>query len=218
VVYALPIGRGHIWGDNLVYRAIASDWTASTIFSYHSGFPIVLTGSTGCGGAGILKQCMPSIVPGQAGRVNGAYGKNITSAPGSPNYIGGIQYFNVNAFYVATVGTAANYGTCTNTSSSQVCNVGNGPALYVPGNAPRVAALNMFGMSYYDDDIAVKRAFPVYREWNIAIEVDMSNLTNHVVWGSPNSAVNGGSSFGTISALNSSNNPRDVQGMLRINF
>jgi hypothetical protein len=218
VVYALPTGRGHMWGDNLVYRAIASDWTASTIFSYHSGFPIALTGSTGCGGASILKQCMPSIVSGQPGRVNGAYGKNTTSAPGSPNYIGGIQYFNYLAFDVATVGTAANYGTCTNTSSSQVCNVGNGPALYVPGNAPRVAALNMFGMGYYDDDIAVKRTFPVYHEWNVAIEVDMSNLTNHVVWASPNSAVNGGSSFGTISALNAGNAPRDLQGMLRINF
>ena len=76
----------------------------------------------------------------------------------------------------------------------------------------------MFGMGYYDDDIAVKRTFPVYREWNVAIEVDMSNMTNHVVWASPNSTVNGGSSFGTISALNSSNAPRDVQGMLRINF
>ena len=51
VVYQLPIGRGHMWGDNLIYRAIASDWTASGIFSDHSGFPIVLTAS-GCGGAG----------------------------------------------------------------------------------------------------------------------------------------------------------------------
>jgi len=222
VVYQLPFGRGHMWGDNFFYRAIASDWTASTIFSYHSGFPIVLTGS-GCGGGGILNQCMPSIVAGQAGRANGAYGKNTTAAPGSPNYIGSVQYFNTNAFTVATTGNGTatsngNYGTCSNTTSTQACYVWNGPALYVPGNAPRVAALNMFGMGYYDDDIALKRTFPVYREWNVAIEVDMINLTNHVVWASPNSTVNGGSSFGTISALNSSNAPRSAQGMLRINF
>jgi len=222
VVYALPIGRGHMWGDNLLYRAVASDWTASTIFSYHSGFPIALIGS-GCGGGAILNQCMPSVVPGQAGRVGGPYGKNTTAAPGSPNYIGNVQYFNYNAFTVASAGNGTttsngNYGTCSNTASTQACYVWNGPALYVPGNAPRVAPLNMFGMGYYDDDIAVKRTFPVYREWNVAIEVDMSNMTNHVVWASPNSTVNGGSSFGTISALNSSNAPRDVQGMLRINF
>ena len=216
VVYQLPIGRGHMWGDNPVYRWIASDWTTSNIFTYHSGFPIVMTGS-GCGGSGILNQCMPSVVAGQAGRVNGAYGKNTTAAPGSPNYIGNVQYFNTNAFTVATA-SGGTYGTCVNSTSTQACYVGNGPALYVPGNAPRVAALNLFGMGYYDDNVAVKRTFPIYREWNVTIELDMSNLTNHVVWASPNSSVNGGSSFGTISALNSSNQPRDVQGMLRINF
>jgi len=221
VVYQLPFGRGHMWGDNPVYRWVASDWTASSIFSYHSGFPIALIGS-GCGGGGILNQCMPSIVAGQAGR-QGTYGKNVTAAPGSPNYIGSVQYLNPAAFTVATTGNGTttnngNYGTCANTTSTQACYVWNGPALYVPGNAPRVAALNMFGMGYYDDDIALKRSFPIYREWNVAIELDMSNLTNHVVWASPNSTVNGGSSFGTISALNSSNQPRSAQGMLRINF
>jgi hypothetical protein len=218
VVYALPIGRGHMWGDNFFYRAIASDWTASSVFSYHSGFPIVMTGS-GCAGSGILNQCMPSVVAGQAGRINGAYGKNTTAAPGSPNYIGAIQnqYLNYNAFTVAQA-TGGTYGTCSNTTTVQACYVGNGPADFVPGNAPRVAALNIFGMGYYDDDIAVKRTFPIYREWNVAIEMDMSNLTNHVVWASPNAVVNSGSAFGTISALNSSNQPRSAQGMLRINF
>jgi hypothetical protein len=222
VVYQLPIGRGHMWGDNMIYRAIASDWSASSIFSYHSGFPIALIGS-GCGGGAILNQCMPNIIPGQNGRANGSYGKNTTAAQGSPNYIGNVQYFNVNAFDVTSAGNGTpaspgNYGTTVLTPSTQATYVGNGPALYVPGNAPRVAPLNMWGMGYYDDDIAVKRTFPVYREWNVAIEVDMTNITNHVVWGSPNSTVNGGASFGTISALNAQNAPRDVQGSLRINF
>jgi hypothetical protein len=166
---------------------------------------------------------MPTLIPGQFGRANGAYGKNTTSAPGSPNYLGNVQYFNTNAFAVISAGNGTpsspgNYGTTVNTASTQATYVGNGPALYVPGNAPRVAPLSMWGMGYYDDDIAVKRTFPVYHEWNVAIEVDMTNITNHVVWGSPNSTVNGGSSFGTISALNAQNAPRDVQGSLRINF
>jgi len=221
VVYQLPFGRGHMWGDNPVYRWVASDWTASNIFSYHSGFPIALTGS-GCAGASILNQCMPSIVAGQQGRVNGSYGKNTTAAPGSPNYIGNVQYFNYNAFYVtannnSTATSSGNYGTCVNTTSTQACYTG-GPGLYVPGNAPRVAADGMFGMGYYDDDIAVKRTFPIHESWNIAIELDMSNMTNHVVWASPNSTVNSGTGFGTITALNSSNAPRSAQGMLRINF
>ena len=220
VVYQLPIGRGHMWGDNPVYRWVASDWTASNIFSYHSGFPIVMTGS-GCSGSSILNQCMPNIVPGQAGR-QGTYGKNVTAAVGSPNYIGNVQYFNPSAFYVtannnSTSSSSGNYGTCVNSTSTQACYTG-GPGLYAPGNAPRVAPLGMFGMGYYDDDVALKRTFPIYREWNVAIELDMSNLTNHVVWASPNSSVNSGSGFGTITALNTSNAPRSAQGMLRINF
>jgi hypothetical protein len=220
VVYQLPFGRGHMWGDNPVYRWVASDWTASNIYSYHSGFPIVMVGS-GCSGSGILNQCMPNVVAGQAGR-QGNYGKNVTAAPGSPNYIGNVQYFNPSAFYVtasnnSTSSSSGNYGTCVNSTSTQACYTG-GPALYVPGNSPRVAPDGMFGMGYYDDDVALKRTFPIYREWNVAIELDMSNMTNHVVWASPNSTVNTGSAFGTISALNSSNNPRAAQGMLRINF
>jgi hypothetical protein len=210
VVYQLPIGRGHWMGDNLFYRAIASDWTASGIFTDHSGFPIAVTGS-GCGGAGILNQCMPSVVAGQQGRANGSYGKNTTAAPGSPHYIGNIQYINPAAFTVNVNSSSA---------SGQAINVGPGSALYVPGNAPRVAALNLWGMGYYDADVAVKRTFPIYREWNVAIEIDMSNLTNHVVWASPSASVASGTNagFGTITALSSANNPRDVQGMLRINF
>jgi hypothetical protein len=210
VVYQLPIGRGHAWGDNLVYRAIASDWTASSIFTYHSGFPILLTGS-GCGGAGILNQCMPNLVSGQAARQNGAYGKNTTAAPGSPNYIGNVQYINPAAFTVNVNSSSA---------SGQAINVGAGSALYVPGNAPRAAALNLWGMGYYDDDIALKRTFPIVREWNVGFELDMTNVTNHVVWSSPSASVASGSNsgFGTITSLSSANAPRDVQGSLRINF
>ena len=208
VVYQLPFGRGHMWGDNPVYRWIASDWTASNIFTYHSGFPIVMTGS-GCRGSGILNQCMPSVVAGQAGRANGRYGKNVTAAVGSPELYRRHPVLQYQCILLRPKQqqSSGTYGTCVNSTSTQACYVGNGPALYVPGNAPRVAALNLFGMGYYDDDVAVKRTFPIYREWNVAIELDMSNLTNHVVWASPNSSVNGGSSFGTISALNLATSP-----------
>ncbi len=215
VVYQLPIGRGHWGGDNLVYRWIASDWSASDIFTYHSGYPIVITAS-GCGGAGILNQCQPSIVPGVAARQN-KYGKNITAASGSPNYFGSIQYLNPAAFTVNTNSSSA---------TGEAINVGAGPALYVPGNSPRVAPLNTWGMGWYDDDVSLKRTFPIYREWNLGFELDMINMTNHTVWAAPSGTVQSGvnssgvenSSFGEISGLNSAYEPRDVQASLRINF
>ena len=39
VVYPLPIGRGHMWGDNPVYRWVASDWTASISIQLSLGIP-----------------------------------------------------------------------------------------------------------------------------------------------------------------------------------
>lgn len=218
VVYQVPAGRGHWMGDNWAWRSIASDWGISSIVTYHSGAPIAITG-TGCGGSGILNQCMPNIVSGQAGRQHGAYGKNVTSAPGSPNYIGGVQYINPGAFTVtsagnATASSAGNYGTSVNTTSTQATYVADGPALYVPGNAPRVAALNLWGMGSYDVDLGLKRSFPIYHEWKFQFEIDMLNATNHVVWTSPNANVNSGGSFGTLSSV--ANNPRDVQVSGRI--
>ena len=212
-VYQLPIGKGHMWGDNWAYSAIASDWSLSGIGTYHSGYPIAVTGK-GCGGNGILNQCMPEIIAGQPGRQNGAYGKNVTAASGSPNYIGNVQYINPGAFTVLSAGTSSNYGTSVNTTSTQATYVGNGPALYAPGNAPRVGALNMFGMGYYDVDLALKRTFPIHENWKFAFEGDLTNFTNHVVFSSPNAVVNNGASFGTISGTSSA--PRELQVMGRI--
>ncbi len=215
VVYQIPAGRGHFWGDNWAWRGIASDWTVSGITTYHSGFPIAVTGK-GCGGDGILNQCMPNIVAGQAGRQNGGYGKHVTAAAGSPDYIGSIQYINPAAFTVLSSGTASNFGTSVNTPSVQATYVGNGSALYVPGNAPRVGALNLWGMGAYDVDAAIKRSFPIYHEWAFAFEADFANITNHVVFNSPNAVVNNGASFGTVTGT--ANTPRDVQVSGRISW
>lgn len=223
-VYQLPIGRGHWGGDNFAYRAIASDWSLSAIGIYHSGYPIAVTGSTGCGGSGILKQCMPSIVTGQAGRTSLKYGKTASGQPlsfdpNAANYPGlaANAYLNPGAFAVAAAGTAAQYGTSVSSEASQVTYVGNGPALYVPGNAPRVAALNMWGMGTYNVDMAVKRSFPIYHEWKLAFELDMTNITNHVIFASPSAAVNGGS-YGEITAVAGNYTPREAQGSLRLNW
>lgn len=215
-VYPLPIGRGHWGGDNFVYRSIVSDWTISGIGIYHSGLPILATAS-GCGGGGILNQCMPSVVAGQHGRQY-KYGKTATGAavswdPNNANYIGKVQYINPNAFTVNSGGTPSNYGT----NSGQAIFVGNGPALYVPGNAARVAPIKgMWTQSTYNVDMSLKRTFPIYRTLHLAIGVDMANVTNHVVLNGPSASVAAGTNltFGTITGV--ANYPRDVQGSARI--
>lgn len=212
-VYASPFGRGKIGNTNFLVRALASDWKISGIFVYHSGLPIVVTG-TGCGGNGILNQCMPNIVPGKPGRINGKYGA--ASGHNTATTYNTVQYLNPAAFTVDVPGTVAQYGTSVSTNSTQATYVGNGPALYVPGNAPRVAALNLWAMATYDLDLAVKRVFPIHHNWNLLLEADILNATNHVVWSAPNANVNSGSGFGEITSL--ANTPRDVQLSARLSW
>jgi len=222
-VYQLPVGRGHMWGDHFVYRALVSDWTVSGIGTAHSGLPLLVTGS-GCAGSGILGTCMPSVVSGQPGRQY-SYGKTATGAnvswdPNNANYIGKVQYVNPNAFTVLNGGTCT-AGTATpyHTTSGQAYYVCNGPEDFVPGNAGRVAPINgLWSQPTYNLDLALKRTFPIYRIVKLAFEVDMSNVANHVVYKGPSSTVAAGANatFGTVTAI--ANTPRDVQGAVRVSW
>jgi hypothetical protein len=219
-VYASPVGKGAFGGTNFLVRQLAKDWNLSGIFSYHSGSPIAVTGS-GCPTNGLLNQCMPNVVPGVAAR-QGSYGSNVVADPSAPNYYAGARYLNGNAFTVNQAGTLAQNGTQVQSiSGGQVVGlinyVGNGTALYVPGNAPRIAADNVWSMGSYDLDMGLKRLFPLYEGFSLQFEADMSNVTNHVVWGPVNGGVTG-SSFGETTALANGNAPRDVQFAVRLIF
>ncbi|HEY4382473.1 MAG TPA: carboxypeptidase-like regulatory domain-containing protein [Acidobacteriaceae bacterium] len=232
VVYRLPFGHGHIGGDNFLANAIGGGWSLSGIYTYHSGSPLVVTGS-GCAGSP-LGTCMPSIVPGVQPRIN-QYGKNITSDPSSATYYAKTPFLvqpsptAPGAFTNTIPGNARGfglYGGAATTGSPTVCTqtavatcsefqVGNGPNAYIPGNAPRVGALNVWSMSAYNVDLGIKRTFKIWESVNLQFEADLLNATNHVVWGSVNGGV-GGSSFGLVTGL--ANQPRDAQLSGRINW
>ena len=223
-VYALPIGKGHWGGDNPIYRQVASGWAVSGIGTYRSGLPMLVIGS-GCAGSSILNTCMPNVVAGQAGRQN-TYGKTASGAKvnwdtSSANYIGNVGYINPAAFTVTVAGTCKTDGSVGSyqTMNGQAYNVCGGPADYVPGNATRVAPLNLWAQDKPNLDMSLRRTFPIYREWNAAFDIDMSNVFNHVIYNGPSGlTVQGPTSatFGTISSI--SNAPRDVQASLRISF
>jgi hypothetical protein len=239
-VYQLPFGRNHKWGDNFVYRSVVSDWSISGIGRYNSGPPIMVIGS-GCAGSSILNTCMPSTVAGQSARTASKYGKTPSGAkvswdPSSTNYIGlqANTYLNAGAFTVlttqATSGGTTGYTVCGSyVCDGQAIGVGSGPAAYVPGNAGRVAPLpGMWGQPTFNVDMALKRTFPLYRNFKLAFEADMSNVTNHVVYRQPgfvsssspqgNSTVQAGANatFGTIAGI--SNTPRQAQLSGRISW
>lgn len=209
-VYQLPFGRGHMGADNLFVRAIGSDWVLSGIATYHSGFPIAVTGS-GCGTAGILDQCMPSVIAGQPGRVNGPYGK--LAGANTATTFTTQPYINPNAFTVAT-NAAAGTNSATWVSgpvptNGQFTGVGNGAAFYIAGDAPRVAALNLWGPSLFNIDLGLKRSFPIYENVKLLLEVNALNALNHVVFAAPGAVADGGTAFGELTSV--ANTARDFQ-------
>lgn len=225
VVYQLPVGRGHLWGDNILYRSIMSDWTVSGIGTLHSGLPMLVTGS-GCAGV-ILGTCMPSVVAGQPGRQYNwgktASGHAVSWDPNNANYVGHVDYVNPAAFTVINAGTCSTTGTgAYHTFTEQAYNVCNGPEDYVPGTAARTDPINgLFGQSQYDVDMALKRNFPIYHEWNVKFELDMTNVTNHVEYSVPtnltvSSTSDNTGNFATVSKL--ANYPRDVQAAVRLSW
>ncbi|HXE09283.1 MAG TPA: TonB-dependent receptor [Acidobacteriaceae bacterium] len=226
-VYALPFGKGKAIGaDNRLVSAIGGGWSFSTIFTYHSGLPTTMSAS-GCGGT-VIGTCMPSVVPGVQQRV-GHYGDGLVSDPSSANYYAKVPYLNPLAYSVNQAGTDPSKGgatavgqntlaACTATPSTctgVVYYVGNGTALYVPGNAPRV--MQIFSMGAYNVDLGLKRSFPVWEKVSLQFEADLLNATNHVVWGGVNGGV-AGSSFGTLPTGGPVNQARDAQLAARLNW
>jgi hypothetical protein len=78
----------------------------------------------------------------------------------------------------------------------------------------------MYSQPNYNVDMALKRSFTVYHEWNLALEGDLSNIANHATYAAPSCAVAAGSTstFCTVSGMAASYNPRSGQVSARISW
>jgi hypothetical protein len=94
--------------------------------------------------------------------------------------------------------------------------VGVGAAFYVPGNATRVAALNLWGPSLFNIDLGLKRSFPIYENVKLLFEVNALNALNHVVFAAPGAVVDSGTAFGELTSV--ANTARDFQLSARITW
>lgn len=210
VVYQSPFGKNGLAAKSFLVRSLAKDWNLSGIYTYHSGSPIVATG-TGCPGTP-LGTCMPSVVPFVQPRTL-SYNKpagGLTANSSASNYYAKIQHLNPAAF---TVLDATN---STPTNSQQIA-AGLGLAAYQVGTAARVGADNIWSQGWYNVDLGLKRSFPIYERLSLQFEADCLNATNHVTWGGPGGGV-GGSSYGLITGESSAYIPRDFQLSGRLNW
>ncbi|HEX3966555.1 MAG TPA: carboxypeptidase regulatory-like domain-containing protein [Edaphobacter sp.] len=225
-VYNLPFGKGGIGNDSWVVRNLAGGWTFSSVFTYISGTPLLITNSNCTSsfqpGAGT---CMPDLNPNFTAktiRQNGSWGKGMTAAKlGATPAAGGISYAN------GYIGNATNgdggiqNGTPTPTaapcgsSDTPFCNSGS----FMFGDAPRVMPFDgLRNPSTYNMNASIRRSFNLTPERvKFIFAVDCQNVMNKVTFGGINASV-GSTAFGTVSSATSNTGSRDFQFSGRLNF
>jgi hypothetical protein len=99
--YELPIGKGKLIGNNMnsVVNAVVGGWTASSILSIHSGFPLAVyegTDTSGTGSRGARPNCGQQQVFGRQSSFN------------SGGAFQGYQWMSSNGFSEPATGTFGN--------------------------------------------------------------------------------------------------------------
>ncbi len=191
-LYQLPFGAGHNLGSgNAIVRALVSHWQASGIITFTSGAPLGITGS-GCNTPGVV-----SSTNGSAAYCDVSYNPNFTGpvringSYGDGNAIGtgAVSYLNKAAFI--------------------------DPAPYTFGNLPRSAAFGLFGPSLLDEDVSLRREFPIRESIRLAVQADAFNVTNSVQFAAPATNIDS-ANFGQVTTTN--NLPRKIQFSARLTF
>jgi hypothetical protein len=216
-VYNLPFGKGGIGNDSWLVRNLAGGWTFSSVFTYVSGTPLLITSSS-CTSSfqPTAGTCMPDLNPNFTGktiRTNGSWGQGVTAATlGSKSYLTG---------YVATATQGAGGVTssgaaipCTS-ASGPYCNSGN----FMFGDAPRVMAFDgLRNPSVYNMNASIRRSFNLTPERvKFIFAVDCQNVTNKVTFGGIGVSVNA-ANFGAPTSATSNTGSRDFQFSGRLNF
>lgn len=89
------------------------------------------------------------------------------------------------------------------------------PAPYSYGNTPRSLVYKLHNPPGYNQNVSLRREFPIHEAWRFALQMDMFNAFNWVNWGAPNNNPTN-VNFGRITSQ--SNTPRVVQFNARIIF
>ena len=195
----LPFGQGQRYGanTNAVVSRMISGWSASGITTFQSGVPLHLTTS------------------------GNSLSRNFGAGTIRPNYTAGCTKTNSISAYDATLATAASPAT------SKWFNTGcftlpNTPGQSGPGNTnsfgfgneSRVdGGMTASGMNNFDFTIAKNTT--IHEQIALKFSVEAFNLFNRVQFAPPNTQTDN-AQFGLVNTQ--ANNPRLIQGALRLNF
>jgi hypothetical protein len=216
-VYNLPFGKGGIGNDSWLVRNLAGGWTFSSVFTYISGTPLLLTSSS-CTTSfqPTAGTCMPDLNPNFTAktiRQNGSWGKGLTAATlGSVSYLNGyVGTATQGAGGVTSAGAAIPCAT----ASGPFCNSGN----FMFGDAPRVLPFDgLRDPSRYNLNASIRRSFNLTPERvKFIFAVDSQNVTNKVTFGGIGVNVDA-ANFGAPTTATSNTGSRDFQFSRRLNF
>lgn len=188
-VWDWPFGHT-ILAENAAERAIMGGFSFSGVFQDYSGSPLSITSSS-CQNnpAQASNYCPASLNPAFSGSAR-QNGKWGDGATAA-NY-NTISYINPTAFQVAPD--------------------------YTFGNAPRTAALNLYGPGNYQLDLAAVRSFPLHitETTRLNFRAEWYNVTNHTLFAVASQAV-GNTSFGQVTQSGTLNR-KAAQFSARIEF
>ncbi len=89
------------------------------------------------------------------------------------------------------------------------------PAAFTYGNTPRSLVYKLHHPADYNQNLSLRREFPIRESWRFALQLDTFNTFNWVNWGNPQTNITN-ANFGRITS--ESNSPRVVQLNARIIF
>ena len=214
-VYTSQYGKGSMFGEHFIARALLSGWQTSMIFQYSSGLPLPIVGT--CNATQNVGQgtCMPDVNPNFQGdvRINGKWGAGVTAATlGTKQYLQGYVPNTTSGVGISATSTS----TPCAASTGPFCNSGN----YMIGDAPRFP-YGLRSMDNYRLNMALRRTFQIRERLAFTFGVDGSNLTNHTTFGNNagNNQIGVNVNAATFGTLNfASADPRDFQFSGRISF
>jgi hypothetical protein len=185
IVYLLPFGAGHNLGNG-------NPVVRAMVSHWQLSGLVTFTSGTplsiigsGCNTPGLTTTCIVSVNPNFSGSVR----INGNYGDGNATGTGALAYINKAAFI--------------------------DPAPYTFGNAGRTAPYGLFAPHILDEDISIRREFPLHERVRLALQADMFNMTNSVDFAAPGVNIDS-ANFGQVTSQ--ANLPRKFQIVGRITF
>ena len=189
--YELPFGRNKAFLNNGIASQALGGWSLGIFYTFDTGLPVQITEANDTSSFGGGSPMRPNIVPGVPLTPPGGRHIKIGVAANTASL-----YFNPAAFSQA-------------------------PA-FTYGNAPRyLDGIRAPGTNNFDTHL--EKLIPLHEELALKFRVEFFNTLNHPQFAAPSGTSIGGSSgavsptFGDI-VPSQANNPRELQGSLRLSF